>query len=124
MNAAQAGTALLGSRRALAVMAAGGVILPCATLAPDVAQACRQSRSRRAGLPFATPIAATAPQMVLITASAGVGRDVGALVAGWIGRKRQTVTAGDQPGSVTMIAPRSVATTVCSYCTTGAAGWL
>lgn len=29
-----------------------------------------------------------------------------------------------QPGRVTTIAPQSVATTVCSYCTTGAGGWL
>jgi len=29
-----------------------------------------------------------------------------------------------QPGKVTMIAPRSVATMVCSYCTTGAWGSL
>lgn len=27
-----------------------------------------------------------------------------------------------QPGNVTMMAPRRVATTVCSYCTTGARG--
>ncbi|KPP98494.1 MAG: hypothetical protein HLUCCA12_18040 [Rhodobacteraceae bacterium HLUCCA12] len=32
--------------------------------------------------------------------------------------------AVDHPGSVTIFAPRSVATTVCSYCTTGAAGSL